>query len=160
MNSEVLIDTGFLIRLLNPEDALHECAAEYYKYFLDNGYIIRASTLAIAEYCVRGNVELIPFRNILPLPFTNLHAVRAGELARIVFCERKNGTDVITERKVIPNDTNQFAQADVEKGIKMFLSADSEACKVYNRLKDNINLDFTFTDIRNETCKETFNLLF
>lgn len=50
----VLLDTSFFIRLLNEEDPLHENAFGYFRYFLEHDFVIKISTIAIAEYCVRG----------------------------------------------------------------------------------------------------------
>lgn len=54
-------------------------------------------------------------------------------------------------RVIIPNDTKMFAQASVEPDVFAFVSADSEAKKVYTLLE---HPDFDFIDIRsvaNET---------
>ena len=45
----VLLDTSFFIRLLNEEDSLHENALGYFKYFLEHDFVIKISTIAIAE---------------------------------------------------------------------------------------------------------------
>lgn len=51
-------------------------------------------------------------------------------------------------RVVVPNDTKMFAQASTETDILSFVSADSEARKVYDLLE---NPDFGFIDIRKDT---------
>ncbi len=38
MKHSVLLDTSFLVRLLNDEDKLHENALSYYKYFFTSGH--------------------------------------------------------------------------------------------------------------------------
>ena len=58
----VLLDTSFFIRLLNEEDSLHENALGYFKYFLEHDFVIKISTIAIAEYCVRGDVSELPLK--------------------------------------------------------------------------------------------------
>ena len=54
---------------------------------------------------------------------------------------------VIQPRAIVPNDTKMFAQASSEADIQCFISADSEARKVYELLE---NPNFTFIDIRQE----------
>lgn len=76
----VLLDTSFFIRLLNRVDPLHENAIGYYRYFLEHDFVIKISTIAIAEYCVKGDVCELPLKNMLVLPFNFDHAVRAGKM--------------------------------------------------------------------------------
>ncbi len=70
----VLLDTSFFIRLLNRVDPLHENAIGYYRYFLEHDFVIKISTIAIAEYCVKGDVCELPlktcwcFRSTLTMP--------------------------------------------------------------------------------------------
>lgn len=52
---------------------------------------------------------------------------------------------IIHSRVVIPNDTKMFPQASSEPEIQSFVSADSEARKVYELLEQP---DFDFIDIR------------
>ena len=52
----------FFIRLLNEEDPLHENALGYFRYFLEHDFVIKISTIAIAEYCVRGEVSELPLK--------------------------------------------------------------------------------------------------
>ena len=58
---------------------------------------------------------------------------------------------VIQPRAVVPNDTKMFAQASSEADIQSFVSADSEARKVYDLLE---NPDFGFIDIRQDKPDE------
>ena len=60
--------------------------------------------------------------------------------------KRERGA-VIQPRAVVPNDTKMFAQASSEVDIQSFVSADSEARKVYDLLE---NPDFDFIDIRQD----------
>ena len=43
----VLLDTSFFIRLLKEDDRLHQNTVEYFKYFLENDYTLKVSTIAI-----------------------------------------------------------------------------------------------------------------
>jgi len=57
MKHSVLLDTSFFIRLLNDDDVLHQNAVGYYRYYLENGIIMKISTISVAEYCVLGRLE-------------------------------------------------------------------------------------------------------
>lgn len=144
----VLLDTSFFIRLLNEEDPLHENALGYFRYFLEHDFVIKVSTIAIAEYCVRGEVNELPLKNMLIVPFNFDHAQRAGKMIAEVYAEKKKRGATIAPRAVVPNDTKMFAQADVEEDINFYGTADVECKKVYDMIKAaEGKLSFGFIDI-------------
>jgi len=144
----VLLDTSFFIRLLNEEDPLHDNALGYFRYFLEHDFVIKISTIAIAEYCVRGEVNELPLKNMLIVPFNFDHAQRAGKMIAEVYAEKKKRGAIITPRAVVPNDTKMFAQADVEQDINFYGTADVECKKVYDMIKSaEGKLSFDFIDI-------------
>ncbi len=152
----VLLDTSFFIRFLNDTDTLFEKADGYFRYFLQKEITMMISTISIAEYCVGGDVQELPLRNLQIVPFNLDHAERTGEFAKIVF--QNKGTLKLKERNLIPNDTKLFAQADREKTIEFYLSSDRESLKIYNLLKREITLNFQFIDL-NVPHNETFGRL-
>lgn len=125
----------FFIRLLNEEDPLHENALGYFRYFLEHDFVIKISTIAIAEYCVRGDVSELPLKNMLIVPFNFDHAQRAGKMIAEVYAEKKKRGATIAPRAVVPNDTKMFAQADVDPDINFYGTADVECKKVYDMIK-------------------------
>ena len=144
----VLLDTSFFIRLLNEEDPLHENALGYFKYFLEHDFVIQISTIAIAEYCVRGEISELPLKNMLIVPFNFDHAQRAGKMIAEVYAEKKRRGATIAPRAVVPNDTKMFAQADVEPDINFYGTADGECKKVYDMIRTSEGkLSFEFIDI-------------
>lgn len=143
----VLLDTSFFIRLLNAGDSLHANALGYFRYFLEHDFVIKISTIAIAEYCVRGEVDELPLKNMLIVPFNFDHAQRAGKMIAEVYAEKQRRGATITPRAIVPNDTKMFAQADVED-INFYGTADVECKKVYDMLKTaEGRLSFDFIDI-------------
>ena len=52
-----MLDTSFLIRLLKEDDPLHTNAKSYYQYLLENNFVLYVSTVAVAEYCVKGELD-------------------------------------------------------------------------------------------------------
>ena len=144
----VLIDTSFLIRLLATDDALYKNANEYFKYCLNQKITMWISTIAIAEFTVKGNVDDLPIINFKVLPFNYQEAKRAGELARIIFDKRKNNEIELKDRAIIPNDVKLFAQADVSKNIEYYLSSDEESFKIYNISKDETDINFHFISLK------------
>lgn len=156
MRNSVLLDTSFFLRFLNDNDPLFQNADGYYKYLIEQKYDLIISTISIAEYCVKGNLNELPLRDLQILPFNIDHAKRTGELAFSVF-ENKNRLN-LSERNIIPNDTKLFAQADIEEQIKYFISSDSESLKIYNFLKSKINIKFDFVDLKTKHT-ETFGII-
>ncbi|MDR6564992.1 MULTISPECIES: hypothetical protein [unclassified Arcicella] len=158
MNYSVLLDTSFFIRLLNDEDPLHTNARGYFKYFLEQGVILKISTISIAEYCVLGSISELPLKNIQILPFNLNHAKRTGEFAKIVFTEKGKTREELKPRTVIPNDSKLFAQSDTETSINYFVTSDARSLAIYNILKNETKLNFHIIDI-NHSHSEVFGLL-
>jgi len=115
----VMLDTSFFLRFLNVNDPLFSNADGYYRYFLDHEFDMVISTISIAEYCVRGDINELPLRHLKIIPFNVNHAKKAGEFARVVF---QNKDELkLSQRSIIPNDTKLFAQADVESSVQYYL---------------------------------------
>lgn len=152
----VLLDTSFFIRFLKEDDPLFNNADEYYRYFLEEDIPMIISTISIAEYCVGGNINELPLKDLQILPLNVLHAQRAGEFAKIVFQNRNKLK--LNERNIIPNDTKLFSQADIENQIGFYISSDIESFKIYNLLKNETSVKFEFIDL-NIKHSESFGLL-
>jgi len=156
MREAVLLDTSFFLRFLNTRDPLFSNADGYYRYFLERGLDLFISTISIAEYCVKGNINELPLRHLKVIPFNINHAVKAGEFANLVFQNR--GELKLSQRSIIPNDSKLFAQADVEKIIQFYLSSDHESLKIFNFLKLSASPRFQFIDLK-IPHNETFGIL-
>lgn len=156
MHEAVLLDTSFFLRFLNEDDPLFKNADGYFRYFIQNKIIMMISTISIAEYCVGGDIQELPLRNLQILPFNLEHSKRTGELAKIVFLNKNKLK--INARNIIPNDTKLFAQADCERTVGHYLSSDTESFKIYNLLKQENFLKFQFIDL-NVSYNETFGVL-
>ncbi|MFH1562557.1 MAG: hypothetical protein ABIF11_03945 [Nitrospirota bacterium] len=153
----VLLDTSFFIRLLNEDDPLFENADGYYQYFLQKGIALKCSTISVAEFCVKGDIDQLPLKNLQIVSFNLSHAQRAGELARIVFDNK--GLLGLSTRLIIPNDTKLFAQADDDlEMIDAYITSDTESIKIYKLLNNHTNLHFQIIDLHNKYT-ETFGLL-
>jgi len=152
----VLLDTSFFIRLMDESEPLHKNALGYFKYFLENDFELFISTIAVAEYCVRGKLDELPLRNLKILPFNLDHAEKTGELAEVVFKEKNRLS--LSQRNIIPNDTKLFAQAAIEKSIRFYLSSDSESFKIYKLLREKGLINFEFIDL-NHSYGDKFGIL-
>lgn len=145
MAQAVLLDSGFLIRLMNPEESLHPVAMRWFRNFIEQGVVCKVSTIALAEYGVKDDLIHLPMQYLHVLPFHYSHAERAAQFMRTIIQVKKERGVIIQPRVIIPNDTKMFGQAGSEVDIRSFVSADSEAKKIYSLLKQP---DFEFIDIR------------
>ena len=145
MGKAVLLDSGFLIRLMNPDEVLHKVALDLFRSFVTLGITCKVSTIALAEYGVKGELRYLPSSYLQYIPFDIHHAELAAIFMRTILRVKQERGAVIQPRAIIPNDTKMFAQASVEKDVFAFVSADSEAKKVYSLLEKP---DFDFIDIR------------
>lgn len=158
MKHSVLLDTSFFVRLLNDEDPLHNNAKDYFKYFLKEEIALKISTISIAEYCVKGQIDELPLKNLQIIPFNLDQATRTGEFAGAIFEENKTSKEKLTPRAIIPNDSKLFAQADLDESISYFITSDSRSKKTYQTLKKRINPKFQILDI-SRPYHETFGIL-
>ncbi|MEM6738209.1 MAG: hypothetical protein AAF620_19285 [Bacteroidota bacterium] len=156
MKHSVLLDTSFFIRLLNENDILHSNSLGYFKYFLEKDILLKCSTISIAEYCVRGSFDELPWKNLQVVPFNFNHGIKAGEFAKIIFTE-KNQLN-LKNRNIIPNDSKLFAQADVDESITHFITSDEQCLKIYNLLKSLLSVRFDVINIKTP-YNETYGLL-
>jgi predicted nucleic acid-binding protein len=154
----VLCDTSFLIRLNNPLEPLHANARGYLKYLLAEGHWLYVSTIALAEYAVRDQIENLPMRYFRVVPFNIDHAQRAGEFTNIVLKNRNRLPDDITDRTLIPNDSKLFAQADTVEKITYFLTADKKCESVFNILADEETIQFKLLSLH-QSYHESFGIL-
>jgi len=149
MKHSVLLDTSFFIRLLNDDDPLHKNSVGYFKYFLKEDYILKISTITIAEYCVIGSVTDLPLKNLQILAFNLDHAIKTGEFAKIIFEENKISKEKLHPRAIIPNDSKLFAQADLDPTVTHFVTSDVRSKNTLAKLKLHTNPKFEIITIQN-----------
>ena len=153
----VFCDTGFMIRLLDETNELHENAIGYFRYLLQNGFKLKMSTISVAEYCVRGEVQDLPLRAVMLLPFNVNHAVQAGNFANILFEEKSKGVFKVDHRIIIQNDVKMMAQAQCENA-SCYLTFDSASKRMYDVLRSHGLLSYEFYDAH-ITYTERFGIL-
>ncbi len=108
--------------------------------------ILKCSTIAVAEYCIKGKHTELPLRNVQILPFNFSHALRAGELSSIWISHRNESK--FPERAVVINDIKLMAQADDDTLIDAYITSDVESKKIYDFLKEYTQLSFAFIDLK------------
>ena len=148
VNKIAYCDTGYIIRLVSSTDPLHKNAVEYFQHFLTNeNCIFRMSSIALAEYLVKGKIEELPLNNIQLVAFNPYDATFAGDFADILFQARSKGVLQLQNRIMIQNDVKLMAQAQAGKA-EYYLTADTESKRMYDILQQQGKVDFQFIDIR------------
>lgn len=154
----VILDTSFMIRLLSESKKLHSNALGYFKYFLEHDIPMYFSTVSVAEYCVKGDFEDLPFQNIRILPFNIFHAKAAGNFADALFQAKSRGQIEIPNRLIIPNDSKIFAQGAVEKDIRYFVTSDIKSERNIAIIREVCGAELEHLDIT-KSYSETFGVL-
>jgi predicted nucleic acid-binding protein len=160
MSNAVLFDTSFFIRLLNKTEKLHENAKGYYRYFLDNEYTLKISTISIAEYCVIGERSDLPLKQLMVSPFNIDDAEQTGHFAHILFQNKKAFKKKALSRLLIPNDSKLFAQAHCDPDVIYYVTADTRSETSIKILNEDTEVNFRFVDIHtpwNEQFGELFS---
>ena len=145
MGKIVSCDTSFIIRLYKKDDEWNENAVGYFRYFLEENYQIILSTIALGEYCVKGDVSDIQLDKIRISPHNAIHAILTGKCGAFLDKIKKAGVKVVDERIIITNDVKLFAQAQIDKS-DYFISFDTRSKKVYDALKQEGLITFDFLD--------------
>ena len=108
---------------------------------------MKTSTICLAEYCVRGQLNELPFRNVQVIPFNFGHAETAGAFGRHLYAERKKHPELLKPRPIIINDAKIFAQAEIDPRVNYFVTSDSRCKKIYDRIRKHQRLHFELIDI-------------
>lgn len=104
----ILLDTSFCIRLLKNNDALHQNAKDYFKYFLDQKVEIYLSSIVIAEYSVKDDANNLPLEFVKIVPFDFFDGRTAGEFHSILINNKEQVANI--ERNIIKDDCKLLAQ--------------------------------------------------
>ena len=139
----VLVDTSFLITLIDKGRANHETAKAYFKFWIDAKVRLYISTVVIAEYNVKGRIADIVMQHLTALPFNYSHAITTADLAAKKDLAKKEKTWPQTDkaRDAIKDDLKLFAQTH-SSGALLFVTDDQRTCKVVDFLRKNETIQF------------------
>lgn len=130
MSNGVVVDTSFLISLVDNNRPQHAVAAQYYRLALEQRVPMILSVIVAAEFAIKQPLTDLPLKQFRILPFNVPHAIQSAELWRQL--ERDDGDS----RAVVRDDLKLLAQADKE-GIPLILTEDARTLHKYcNRLRD------------------------
>lgn len=109
VTASVLLDTSFLISLVDGNRPNHTVAAKFYRLMLDRKLIMYFSAIVAAEIGIKQPVTDLPLKNFRAVPFNISHAIEAARLWNTL-----GSRDVGDARAVIRDDVKLIAQAEYE----------------------------------------------
>jgi hypothetical protein len=80
MTASALLDTSFLITLVNANRQHHEPAKQFYRYMLQNDMQMYFSAIVAAEFGIKQEVADLPLSNFRILNFSVPHGQKAADL--------------------------------------------------------------------------------
>lgn len=139
MNDLAVLDTGFLISLVDRKRPCHQAARGYYKYFLEHNIAMLLPTVVAAEFSIVQPITDLPLRNFRVLPFNLPDAVKCADLNVHHYRRQLGGTG---QRDAVKDDFKIIAQAVVQQARLLMTEDESSICKYCERLKDDKKIEF------------------
>ena len=128
--SAILLDTSYLITLVDSSRKHHEVAEAYLPESLRRGVPLYLSVIAASEFQVKQDVADLPLRNFELLPFNIDHAMQAGLLMRGL---QRDATDI---RDAVKDDVKLIAQAICESLTHILTEDAKTLVKFVHRFND------------------------
>lgn len=129
MNNSVLLDTSFLISLVDANRKHHDKAKEYYKYFLDNKIAMVLSAIVTSEFCIKQPITDLPLANFRPLPFNIPDSYHISSLFEEKFKNVKNDISRVS----VKDDYKIVSQCNFNK-ITYLITEDEPLYNMLNSL--------------------------
>jgi PIN domain nuclease of toxin-antitoxin system len=153
MKVSVLLDTSFLISLVDSSRTHHSIAALYYKYLLTNECSMYLSSIVAAEIAIKQPITDLPIKNFITIPFNIPHSIESGRIWNML-----DGRDSGDNRSVVKDDMKIIAQALHEK-IPFILTDDVKTFyKHCERLRASNNLNIKAVKLSDGFTPSTLRL--
>lgn len=142
---------------MDNEDALHQNALDYFKYFLAEKITLHVSSIAVAEYAVGDDPTNLPLNNLQIESFDFLDGKTAGLFHKQIRGNQSNIPGY--SRRIIANDVKILAQIQ-NKRIEGIITKDINSIKqfVTPLIQTNL-LQVKFIDL-NTPLNQTLGQLF
>ena len=122
----VLVDTSYLIALVNDADPLHEDAKRYYKYFLQHSIPMYLSVIVIAEFHQKQSaIDLLGSEKYITLPYNVTEALASADMGHALGSGARVGN-----RAEFKDDVKLLAQAKNEN-LEFLITADAATLHKY-----------------------------
>lgn len=125
MTASVLLDTSFLISLVDRKRVNHDIAIQYYKLMLEQQSPMYLSAIVVAEISIKQPITDFPLKNFRAIPFNIPHSIESARIWNLL------GTrDYGDSRAVVRDDVKIMAQASHEQ-IPFILTEDASTLFKY-----------------------------
>lgn len=125
MTAAVLLDTGFLISLVDKTRPNHAVAAQYYRLMLEQQSPMYFSAIVAAEFAIKQAITDLPLKNFRCIPFNIPHSNESARLWNAL--GRHDDGD---SRTVVRDDVKLLAQA-VHESIPFIMTEDASTLFKY-----------------------------
>ena len=143
MRNGAILDTGFLITLVDAGRDAHEHAKAYYRHFLEQGIPLYLPTVVASEFCIKQPITDLPLHNFNILPFNLLESIRCADL-NVVYYRRKVGEG---QRDAVKDDFKIIAQAE-EQDALFLLTEDKNSMSLYcEQLRNDQKISFKVIEL-------------
>jgi predicted nucleic acid-binding protein len=122
--TRALLDTSFLITLVNSHRINHQVARAYYRHMIENRIQMCVSAIAVSEYTVKDAITTLPQTNLIFLPFNATDGIESARLQNEII--RDPGDD----RQSVKDDLKLLGHATHEK-IPFILTDDKNTMYKY-----------------------------
>ena len=128
--TKALLDTSFLITLVNSHRVHHQVARDYYRHMIDNQIHMFVSSIAVSEFVVKEALTDLPVSNLIFLPFNVTDGIESARLCNVLV--RDEGD----HRQAVKDDIKLLGHGSREK-IPFVLTDDKKTMFKYcNRLRE------------------------
>ncbi|MDO9269944.1 MAG: hypothetical protein Q7T96_12640 [Methylobacter sp.] len=136
MTASVLLDTSFLISLVDRNRPNHNIAVQYYKLLLEQKSPLYFSAIVAAEISIKQPITDFPLKNFRHIPFNIPHSIEAARIWNLL-----GGHDSGDNRSVVRDDVKLIGQALHEK-IPFIVTEDASTLYKYcDRLRSSHKLN-------------------
>lgn len=125
MTAAVLLDTSFLISLVDRNRPNHLVAAQYYRLLLEQQSPIYFSAIVAAEISIKQPITDLPLKNFRAIPFNIPHSIESARIWNALGTRDRGDS-----RAVIRDDVKLMAQAAHEL-IPFILTEDASTLYKY-----------------------------
>lgn len=130
MTASVLLDTSFLISLVDQTRPNHGVASKYYRMMLEQQVPMYFSAIVAAEFGIKQPITDLPLKNFRHIPFNIPHGKEAARLWNLLG-QRDDGD----KRHVVRDDVKLIAQT-CHEDIPFLITEDASTLHKYcERLK-------------------------
>lgn len=131
MSASALLDTSFLITLVNAHRPHHAVAVQYYRHMLQSNVTMCFSAIVASEFGIKQDITDLPLGNFRPLNFNIPH----GQQAAFIW-NQLGSRDAGDARHIVRDDVKLIAQASHE-AIAFILTEDGNTLYKYcERLRE------------------------